>query len=455
LGGSNTEYLTPVQQTSDGGYITALGSNSSNTGTLTGITNNGSFDGWVIKLDSSGNTAWQKLLGGSNDDYLYGCRQTSDGGYILAGYSNSSNSGTLTGVISHGFNDGWVVKLSAAGSTQWQQLLGGDNHDFLYTIEQTSDEGYIMEGYSATSNGSGTFTGITYNGGNSDAWIIKLQIPKVTVKSYDTLASCSSTNSISFKVINGTAPYSVQLFRFRVAYGTAVVTSQNANFHNLPTGSYYATANSAGVIGTSKAVPIVSIPTNLTTTNIQSTQAKLNWTIVSCANYYSIQYRVHGTTAWTKKKSKGNVSSYTLKNLTASTTYDWEVAVVDSANSITATGQYTDTAVFTTSASFAGNQSQESDDLKTTGSGSIQLITIPNPATSSFKIQFSTTINSKITAVLIDMNGRTVWSSETIDAFSLNGKQVNVSRFMAGTYLLQIVNDKEQIINKTKVVIDK
>ncbi len=175
LGGDGTDYLTPIQQTSDGGYITALASkSSSNTGTLTGLTNHGDFDGWVIKLDASGNTTWQKLLGGDNDDEFYGCRQTNDGGYVLAGYTRSSNTGTLTGFTNHGNYDGWFVILDAAGNTKTQQLLGGDDDDRFYTIGQTLDGGTILEGYSATPDGSGTFTGIAFNGGAFDGWVLKL-----------------------------------------------------------------------------------------------------------------------------------------------------------------------------------------------------------------------------------------------------------------------------------------
>ncbi len=196
FGGSNTDYLTPILQTADGGYLTALASSSSNTGTLTGLTNNGGFDGWIIKLDASGNTTWQKLLGGSNDDYLYGCRQTLDGGYIVAGYSNSSNSGTLTGITTHGSNDGWFIKLNATGNILSQQLLGGIDDDRFYTAEQTSDGGYIMEGYSATSDGSGTFTGIAFNGGASDGWVLKLNAGVLPVTLQNLGAKYIAANNI-------------------------------------------------------------------------------------------------------------------------------------------------------------------------------------------------------------------------------------------------------------------
>ena len=94
-GGSGDDELLCIRQTADGGYIAVGDALSSNSGTLTGITNNGGKDGWVMKLNSAGGIVWQKLLGGSGDDILYSARQTTDGGYIISGNSYSSNSGTL------------------------------------------------------------------------------------------------------------------------------------------------------------------------------------------------------------------------------------------------------------------------------------------------------------------------------------------------------------------------
>ena len=111
LGGSNGEGAYSIQQTSDGGYIVA-GNTFSNDGDVTGY--HGGDEYWVVKLDSNGNIKWQKCLGGSGNDYAYSIQQTSDGGYIVAGYT-TSNDGDVTG-----FHDGyefatdyWVVKLDA------------------------------------------------------------------------------------------------------------------------------------------------------------------------------------------------------------------------------------------------------------------------------------------------------------------------------------------------------
>jgi len=115
LGGSSYDNAYSIQQTSDGGYIVA-GFSNSNDGNVTG--NHGSNDYWVVKLDTTGNILWQKSLGGSNDDYAYSIQQTSDDGYIVAGFSYS-NDGNVTG--NHGKHDYWVVKLDATGNILWQK----------------------------------------------------------------------------------------------------------------------------------------------------------------------------------------------------------------------------------------------------------------------------------------------------------------------------------------------
>ncbi|RYE20777.1 MAG: T9SS C-terminal target domain-containing protein [Sphingobacteriales bacterium] len=177
LGGTSSETLYAIIQTPDGGYLVAGNSMSSNTGTLLGVYNNGAYDIWIIKLDAGGILQWQKLLGGSANDNSMGfsggaVKRTSDGGYIVGAYSSSSNSGTLTGITNNGLVDLWIIKLDEFGSLQWQKLLGGSEGDYCYAIIQTTDGGYVAAGYSASSK-TGTLSGYTSNG-QSDAWIIKM-----------------------------------------------------------------------------------------------------------------------------------------------------------------------------------------------------------------------------------------------------------------------------------------
>ena len=163
LGGSGADYAFSIQQTTDGGYIVA-GYSGSNDGDVTG--NNGSFDYWIVKLDSSGNITWQKSLGGSGVDQAFSIQQTTDGGYIVGG-SSQSNDGDVTG--NHGDDDYWIVKLDPSGNITWQKSLGGMNEDIVSSIQQTTDGGYIVAGYSQSNDGD-----VTGNHGGLDYWIVKL-----------------------------------------------------------------------------------------------------------------------------------------------------------------------------------------------------------------------------------------------------------------------------------------
>ena len=168
-GGSEADTANSIQLTTDGGFIVA-GSTYSNNGNVTG--NHGSSDFWILKLNSIGNFEWQKTLGGTNEDFAKSIQQTSDGGYIVSGYtfSNDGNVSSFKGVY-----DSWVVKLNSVGDLEWQKTLGGTNADAANDIIQTSDGGYIVIG-DTVSNNTGDVTGFHNSLGSDywDIWLVKL-----------------------------------------------------------------------------------------------------------------------------------------------------------------------------------------------------------------------------------------------------------------------------------------
>jgi hypothetical protein len=169
IGGSMEEHVYSIQQTSDSGYIVGGASTSSISGDKTENCQ-GNFDYWIVKLDTTGNIQWQNTIGGSNLDKLYSMQQTNDGGYILGGNSNSNISGDKT-ENSQGGNDYWAIKLDSTGNIQWQNTIGGSGDDNLYSVKQTSDGGYFLGGYSNSSiSGDKTENCI----GTWDYWIVKL-----------------------------------------------------------------------------------------------------------------------------------------------------------------------------------------------------------------------------------------------------------------------------------------
>ncbi len=143
-GGSDNDRGRAIQQTSDGGYV-VVGSTYS-----FGV---GRRDAWVLKLDANGNIQWQKTYGGGGWDYGSAVQQTSDGGYIVSGASDSFGANT----------DAWVLKLDANGNIQWQKTYGGSSSEWGNSIRQTSDGGYVMAGFT-----------YSFGAGNVDTWVIKL-----------------------------------------------------------------------------------------------------------------------------------------------------------------------------------------------------------------------------------------------------------------------------------------
>ena len=147
-GGPGFDLCEDLESTSDGGYV------------LVGSTDSfgaGRSDFWLIKVDSSGNMEWNKTYGGTMYDGAYSVVKTSDGGYALAGTTQSFGAA---------YDDFWLVKTDVNGDMEWNKTYGGAYPDYGHTVEQTSDGKYIVAG--ATSS---------FGAGYLDAWLIKLAPP--------------------------------------------------------------------------------------------------------------------------------------------------------------------------------------------------------------------------------------------------------------------------------------
>ncbi len=138
FGGSYAEKGHSVIKTSNSGYIIA------------GYTYSfglGESDVYLIKTDSNGNKEWSKTFGGSDDDVGYSVEQTADGGYIITGYTHATGSGD---------SDVYLIKTDSLGNREWSKTFGGSDYDIGYSVQQTSDGAFIITGYTESFGAGGS-----------------------------------------------------------------------------------------------------------------------------------------------------------------------------------------------------------------------------------------------------------------------------------------------------------
>jgi hypothetical protein len=153
FGGSTYDIGFSTQPTNDGGYI-VVG--------ITGSFGNGLSDVWLIKTDSQGNEEWNYTFGGSLYDRGYSVQQTDDGGFIICGNTESFGSGE---------EDIWLIKTNSDGIQEWNQTFGGSEDDSGYSVQQTTDGGFIITGYTKSSeNGTYKLWLIKTNSSGSEEW---------------------------------------------------------------------------------------------------------------------------------------------------------------------------------------------------------------------------------------------------------------------------------------------
>lgn len=165
LGGTGIDYAESIKQTNDGGYIIA-GTTYSNNGDVIGHNPTNGADGWIVKLNHLGAIEWQNPVGGSSEDYLQSVIQCYDGGYLACGNTSSMDS-DISG--SHGNWESWVVKISNNGVIEWSKVFGGALEDYAYSVFQTSDSNYIVAATSLSIDGD-----IIDKKGAMDYWLFKL-----------------------------------------------------------------------------------------------------------------------------------------------------------------------------------------------------------------------------------------------------------------------------------------
>jgi hypothetical protein len=185
----DSDLASSVQQTSDGGYILAGLTYSSGAGWYADI--------FLIKTDANGNIQWAKTYGGTNDDWAYSVQQTSDGGYIVAGRTESFGAG---------YDDIFLIKTDANGNIIWAKTYGGIYGDWASSVQQTSDGGYIVAGSTSSFGVGGAFLVKTDANGNiGSCSIVQNVSPTVTTPS-PTVATFSPFVSSVSPTVNSVSP---------------------------------------------------------------------------------------------------------------------------------------------------------------------------------------------------------------------------------------------------------
>ena len=167
VGGNAEEYAYSLVTVSDGSLIVGE-TNSTGGGNISGSSNGGS-DYLIAKLSTTGTVSWTSIKGGTDDDIAWSVVQIGTD-YVIAGQSLSSASGDVT-EATHGATDSWLIKINSTGTLLWNKLLGGSGDDVSYDVRPTSDGGFVLTGYTNSSNNGNVF-GV--NHGGDDVWLYRL-----------------------------------------------------------------------------------------------------------------------------------------------------------------------------------------------------------------------------------------------------------------------------------------
>lgn len=162
FGGSFTDTPFGIVETPENDFIIAASSDSDDFN----ISNNkGTYDFWVLKISNKGVLIWENNFGGSEIDEPRGISSTNDGNFVIVGDTRSSDQDVT---INNGGADLWLLKISTDGNLIWEKSFGGTSFDVARSISKTQDNGFLISGYSRSTNNNFT------NQGQSDAWILKV-----------------------------------------------------------------------------------------------------------------------------------------------------------------------------------------------------------------------------------------------------------------------------------------
>ncbi len=420
LGGTALDVANSIQQTADGAYIVA-GFSSSNNGDVT--SNSGSIDYWIIKLNSSGSISWQKSYGGSKQSVANCIKQTSDLGYIIAG-STYANDGDVTNHKDS--SDYWIVKTNSVGTIQWEKTFGGNGKEEATYIEQTSDDGYIITGFTHSND-----LDVTNNHGKYDYWVIKINssgilewqktfggtdddksyyVKQTTTGEFIVAGYTSSTNG-NVTVNNGKSDY--WIVKLDVSGNLIWQKSFGGNNDDYANSIEETSDKNYIISGTSS-----SINGNIT----MSHGGKDCWIV---------KINVNGGIIW--QKSIGGTNDEHAFKITQTTDENYIlIGDTQSTNSdISENKGMMDFLVVKLTSEYAGIETVEIDN-----SFNIS----PNPANNVLKLSSDLPISK---FQILDLNGRIL--NEILDEDYSNSFVIDLTNFIVGSYFIELVSDKKVI----------
>ena len=443
FGGTGSEGGISVQQTTDGGYIIAGYTNSF-------VTN---MQVYVIKTDGNGDSLWTKTIGGVNLDSGNSIQQTIDGGYIISGTTNSSGGGNM---------DVYLIKINPSGNAIWAKSYGVGNIEYGYSAEQTTDSGYIIVG------GNNTFTT------DYDIYLIKTDVNGDTIWTK------------TFGGIGGDWGYSIRqttdggyiIAGWTVSFGAGVadvyLIKTDANGDSLWTKTFGGIDSEQGysiqqttdggyvITGSTNSFGAGSLDVYLIKTD---PNGNLHWAKTFGGTDEDYGYGVHQTadggyiiTGYTYSFGSGNKDVYLIKTDSLGNSGCNEGSTTTITSSTTtqilsiATWVATGATIVTTPTTVIGSGGIVSTPCNV-GINEIVLdnsfLISPNPSSGNFEIKFSETIN-KGTVEIYNVPGERIFSS-TI--FNETKKEIHLKNSSGGIYFVKVFDGEKSYCRK--IIVEK
>lgn len=165
LGGTYTDYINDFLILDNGDILLALDAES----TSGDVTDNiGSYDFWIVRMDSNGNIIWKKSYGGTLEDRCSSIIKAADGNFVIFGRSLSSNVNVSLHYGTSSYTDGWFIKIDGNGNVLWDKTIGGTDSDFINRALLCSDGGFFLVGETWSSD-----IDVADNNGYCDVWAVK------------------------------------------------------------------------------------------------------------------------------------------------------------------------------------------------------------------------------------------------------------------------------------------